>query len=255
MLVAGPAGGGLYAAAVAQTPSERRRRGHRHEPHADAVGGRLGWLRAAVLGADDGIVSIGGLVVGVAAATPSTRAVAAAGLAGLVSGAVSMALGEYVSVSSQRDAERAMVRREADELERIPEAEHEELIGMLRDRGLSEATAAQAADELTAHEALGTHVALELGLDPSGLADPRAAAASSAAAFSLGAALPLAAAVATPHGARIAVVVVAVLVALALTALASARLGGVAPGRPLARLVGGGAAAMAITYAIGTAVG
>lgn len=236
-------------------PSRPRKGGHRHEPHVDGIGGRLAWLRAAVLGANDGIVSTAGLVVGVAAASSSTASVATAGIAGLAAGAVSMALGEYVSVSSQRDSERALVSKEADELRRLPEAERHELIGMLRQRGLSEQTSLLAADELTAHDALGTHLELELGLDGENLADPVAASVASAASFAIGSALPLVAAIVTPVSARIPVVVVAVLVALAATALASARLGGVSPGRPLFRLVGGGALALAVTYGVGSLTG
>jgi VIT1/CCC1 family predicted Fe2+/Mn2+ transporter len=216
---------------------------------------RLGWLRAGVLGANDGIVSTAGLVVGVAAATTDRGTIATAGAAGLVAGAVSMALGEYVSVSSQRDTERALVRQEAEELQRVPDAEHRELMGMLEARGLSPATSARAADELTAHDALGTHLELELGLDPETLADPWAAAASSALAFTVGAVLPLAAILLPSAAARIPVVVVAVLVALAGTGVLSARLGGAAVGRAVARLVAGGAGALAVTYAIGEILG
>jgi len=228
---------------------------HRREPHQGSVTARLGWLRAAVLGANDGIVSTAGLVVGVAAATSRTGAIATAGGAGLVAGAVSMALGEYVSVSSQRDSERAMVHQEADELRRLPELERRELIGMLEARGMSPATSARAADELTAHDALGTHLELELGLDRDELADPWAAAASSALSFTAGALLPLVAILVPPEAVRIPVAVVAVLVALAGTGLLSARLGRAPVGRAVVRLVGGGAAALAVTYAIGALLG
>jgi VIT1/CCC1 family predicted Fe2+/Mn2+ transporter len=225
------------------------------EPHGGSVSARLGWLRAAVLGANDGIVSTAGLVVGVAAATTDAGTIATAGGAGLVAGAVSMALGEYVSVSSQRDAERAMVRQEADELRRLPELERRELIGMLTDRGLSPETSAIAADELTAHDALATHLELELGIDREQLADPWAAAGSSALAFTIGALLPLVAILLPPSGVRIPVAVAAVLVALAGTGHLSARLGGAPPVRAVVRLVGGGAAALAITYGIGEVLG
>ncbi|QYG93497.1 VIT family protein [Iamia sp. SCSIO 61187] len=228
---------------------------HRREPHRGSVAARLGWLRAGVMGANDGIVSTAGLVVGVAAATTSASAIATAGSAGLVAGAVSMALGEYVSVSSQRDTEEALVRQEADELARLPELERRELIGMLEARGLSEATSARAADELTAHDALATHLELELGLDQDQLADPWAAAGSSALSFTVGAALPLVAILVPPASVRIPVAVIAVLLALAGTGVLSARLGGAAVGRAVVRLVGGGAAALAVTYAIGEALG
>jgi len=228
---------------------------HRREPHRGSVSARLGWLRAGVLGANDGIVSTAGLVVGVAAATTSASAIATAGGAGLVAGAVSMALGEYVSVSSQRDSERALIRQEADELRRLPELERRELIGMLEQRGMSPATSAAAADELTAHDALGTHLELELGLDQQELANPWAAAASSALAFTAGALLPLMAILLPPASLRIPVAVAVVLVALAGTGHLSARLGGAPPRRAVVRLVGGGAAALAVTYLIGQVLG
>jgi vacuolar iron transporter family protein len=240
---------------VADDPDVRPHGHHRREPHEGSVTARLGWLRAAVLGANDGIVSTAGLVVGVAAATTSRSAIATAGGAGLVAGAVSMALGEYVSVSSQRDSEQALVRQEADELRRIPETERRELIEMLEARGLSPTTSAQAADELTAHDALGTHLELELGLDRDELADPWAAAASSAVSFTVGALLPLVAILLPPRATRIPVAVVAVLLALAGTGFLSARLGGAPPSRAVVRLVGGGAAALAVTYAIGGLLG
>jgi VIT1/CCC1 family predicted Fe2+/Mn2+ transporter len=228
---------------------------HRREPHAGSVSARLAWLRPAVMGANDGIVSTAGLVVGVAAATTRTSTIATAGGAGLIAGAVSMALGEYVSVSSQRDAERAMVRQDADELRRLPELERAELVEMLEARGLSPATSVRAADELTAHDALATHLELELGLDREQLADPWAAAGSSAVSFVVGALLPLVAILLPPAGIRIPVAVAAVLVTLAGTGVLSARLGAAPVWRAVLRLVGGGAAALAVTYAVGEVLG
>lgn len=228
---------------------------HRREPHRGSVNARLGWLRASVMGANDGIVSTAGLVVGVAAATADAGTIATAGGAGLVAGAVSMALGEYVSVSSQRDSQRALVRQEADELRWLPDLERRELIGMLQERGLTPDTSARAADELTAHDALATHLELELGLDREDLADPWAAGGSSALAFTLGALLPLVAILVPPAAVRIPVAVTAVLLALAGTGYLSARLGGAPPRRAVVRLVGGGAAALAVTYAIGELLG
>ncbi len=239
----------------AYRPGMTRGGQHRTEPHRGSTAARLGWLRAGVLGANDGIVSTAGLVVGVAAATTRTSTIATAGGAGLVAGAVSMALGEYVSVSSQRDSERALVHQEAEELRALPELERRELIGMLEDRGLSPETSAVAADELTAHDALATHLELELGIDSEQLADPWAAAGSSALAFTLGALLPLVAILVPPTAVRIPVAVAAVLLALAGTGFVSARLGGARPSRAIIRLVGGGAAALAVTYAIGEALG
>ena len=165
---------------------------HPDEPHGAGVGQRLNWLRAGVLGANDGIVSVAALVVGVAGATTDTGALFTAGIAGLVGGAISMALGEYVSVSSQRDSERALIAKERGELRDMPEAELDELTGLYRARGLSDATARQVAEELTAHDALSAHLEVELHIDQEDLANPWHAAISSAIAFTLGALLPLA---------------------------------------------------------------
>ncbi len=241
--------------AVVRPPVPRPGGRHRREPHRPSATDRLGWLRAGVLGANDGIISTAGLVVGMAAATTSRSAIATAGTAGLVAGAVSMALGEYVSVSSQRDSESALVAEEASELRRLPETEHRELIGMLELRGLSPETSKRAADELTAHDALAAHLELELGLDQEKLADPWAAAGASALSFTIGALLPLLAILAPPQAARIPVCVVAVLLALVVTGLLSARLGGAPPGRAVARLVVGGLAALVVTYLIGELLG
>ncbi len=228
---------------------------HSNEPHSGSIAGRLNWLRAGVLGANDGIISTAGLVIGVAAATTSTSAIATAGIAGLTAGAVSMALGEYVSVSTQRDSEHALVEKERNELEHTPEAEHAELVELLRERGLTDATSIVAADELTEHDALRTHLTIELGIDQDEIAEPWSAALSSAIAFTAGAALPLLAILLPPASVRIAVSFVAVLVGLAITGALSAHLGG-APKRPaMARLVLGGAAAMAVTYGIGQILG
>jgi VIT1/CCC1 family predicted Fe2+/Mn2+ transporter len=224
---------------------------HRGEAHKGSVTARLNWLRAGVLGANDGIVSTAGLVIGVAAATTDATEIAVAGLAGLTAGAVSMALGEYVSVSTQRDTERALIDKERRELEQMPAAEHLELVGLLRQRGLSNATSRQVADELTEHDALGAHLDIELGLDRETLANPWAAALSSALAFSAGAVLPLVAILVPPAPVRIAIAFIAVLVGLTLTGVVSARLGGSPARVAVIRLVGGGGAAMAVTFAIG----
>ncbi len=229
--------------------------GHPQPRRHDNVATRLNWLRAGVLGANDGIISTAGLVVGVAAATTSRNVIATAGIAGLVAGAVSMALGEYVSVSSQRDAEHALVRQERYELTHLPEAEHEELLQMLQDRGLSASTSLQAAQELSAHDELGTHLELELGLDRAQIVNPEAAAASSAISFTLGALLPLIAILVPPAPFRIAVTVAFVLIGLAVTGFISARLGAATPSRAVVRLVVGGALALAVTYGVGTLLG
>ncbi|MFC4606122.1 VIT1/CCC1 transporter family protein [Rhodococcus kronopolitis] len=225
------------------------------EPHGPGLYAKLNWLRAGVLGANDGIVSTAGLVVGVAAATTDRGSILTAGLAGLAAGAVSMALGEYVSVSTQRDTERALLEKERAELAASPEEELAELTGLYEAKGLSPATARTVAEELTAHDAFAAHAEVELGINPDALTNPWQAAASSAVSFTLGALLPLIAVLLTPATARIPVTVVAVLVALALTGSVSARLGGSDRGRAVTRVVLGGALAMAVTYGIGQLVG
>lgn len=228
---------------------------HPGEPHDDAVSGRLNWLRAGVLGANDGIVSTAGLVVGVAGATTSTGPILTAGVAGLVAGAVSMALGEYVSVSSQRDTERALLEKERGELADFPEQEFEELTELYRAKGLSEATARQVARELTDNDAFAAHADAELHLDPDELTKPWQAAGASAVAFTTGSVLPLLAVLLPPPGARVPVTFVVVVAALAATGYLSAWLGGARPGRAVLRLVLGGAVAMAVTYGVGALVG
>src|SRR5690349_1409230 len=179
--------------------AESGRATHPQEPHSGGTAGRLNWLRAGVLGANDGIVSVAGIVVGVAGATSQRGPIFTAGLAGLVAGAVSMALGEYVSVSSQRDTEHALVAKERRELHESPEEELQELIALYRAKGLSQATARRVAEELTAHDALGAHLDAELGIDPGDLANPRQAAAASALSFTVGALLPLLAVLLPPE--------------------------------------------------------
>jgi VIT1/CCC1 family predicted Fe2+/Mn2+ transporter len=225
------------------------------EPHTDATSGRLNWLRAGVLGANDGIVSVAGIVVGVAGATSARGAIFTAGLAGLVAGAVSMALGEYVSVSSQRDSEHALIAQERRELRESPEDELEELTSLYRAKGLSEATARTVAEELTRQDPLGAHLDAELGIDQEDLANPRQAALASAVSFTIGALLPLLAVLLPPPGWRVPVCVVAVLAALALTGVVSARLGGANPRRAVIRVLVGGALGLAFTYGVGRLFG
>jgi vacuolar iron transporter family protein len=228
---------------------------HPAEPHVNSLGGTLNWLRAGVLGANDGVVSTAGIVVGVAAATVAREPILTAGIAGLVAGAVSMALGEYVSVSTQRDTERALLRKERRELEQDPAAELDELASIYEGRGLSPATARQVAEELTDHDAFAAHVDVELGIDPDELTNPWQAAASSAVSFISGALLPLLAIVIPPASVRVPITVVAVLLALAVTGVVSARLGGANVRVALLRNIIGGGLALAITYAIGHLVG
>ncbi|QKW23846.1 VIT family protein [Kitasatospora sp. NA04385] len=225
------------------------------EAHGGALGGRLNWLRAAVLGANDGVVSTAGLVVGVAGANSSSTELLTAGLAGLLAGSLSMAAGEYVSVSTQRDAERAALALERRELRLTPQAELAELAGMYEAKGLDPELARQVAVQLTAHDALAAHAETELGIDPDELTEPWHAAWASFAAFTVGALLPLLAIVLPPQSVRVWVTVVAVLAALVVTGWTSARLGGADPRRAVLRNVLGGGIAMAVTYAVGVLLG
>ncbi|MFF1444241.1 VIT family protein [Streptomyces sp. NPDC058295] len=222
------------------------------EAHGGSLGSRLNWLRAAVLGANDGIVSTAGLVVGVAGATDDRSALLTAGLAGLLAGSMSMAAGEYVSVSTQRDSEKAALALERRELREQPEAE---LAGLLEERGLSRDVAREAAVQLTERDALKAHARVELGIDPDDLTNPWHAAWASFLAFTAGALLPLIAIVLPPADRRLPVTVASVLAALAGTGWSSARLGAAAPGRAVLRNVGGGALAMGVTYLVGSLLG
>jgi VIT1/CCC1 family predicted Fe2+/Mn2+ transporter len=219
------------------------------------VSAKLNWLRAGVLGANDGIVSTAGIVVGVAAATVERGPIWTAGIAGLAAGAVSMALGEYVSVSTQRDTERALLSKERHELRDDPAAELDELAALYEGKGLSPATARTVAEELTDHDAFSAHAEVELGIDPHELVNPWQAAFSSALSFTIGALLPLVAILLPPVTLRIPVTAVAVLLALVITGAVSARLGGAVVGRAVLRNVIGGCLALAITYVIGNVVG
>jgi vacuolar iron transporter family protein len=212
---------------------------------------RGGWLRAAVLGANDGIVSTASLVLGVVASDASAAAVLTAGLAGLVGGSLSMAAGEYVSVSSQRDVETADLARERAELAGAPDRELEELAGFYVARGLPAALATEVARALTARDPLAAHAREELNIDPEALARPFQAAASSAASFAVGALLPLGALLAAPEGARIGATVAAALLALAGLGGWSASLGGAPVAPAVARVVAGGGLAMGLTMAVG----
>ena len=228
---------------------------HAGEPHSDSLGAKLNALRAAVLGANDGIVSTAGLVMGVAGATADRQVILIAGLAGVVAGALSMAVGEYVSVSTQRDTERALITKETRELSEEPEDELAELAELYRQKGLSDDLAHQVALELTAHDALRSHLDIELGIDPDQLTNPWHAAWASMAAFTVGALLPLLTVTLFSADLRVAGTLVAVGVALAGTGFLSARIGD-APVRPaVRRVVIGGVLAMAVTYAIGSLIG
>lgn len=216
---------------------------------------RSNWLRAMVLGANDGIVSTASLILGVAAAGGDRGAIVTAGIAGLVAGALSMATGEFVSVSSQRDVETADLELEASELLRNPEGELLELIAIYEQRGLEPELARQVATALTQHDALGAHRRDELGLHEDLQANPLQAAWASAAAFSSGAAIPLLAVSLTPAGARIVVCIGVTLVGLAALGALGAHLGGAPRGRALVRVLSWGALAMAVTMGVGALVG
>jgi VIT1/CCC1 family predicted Fe2+/Mn2+ transporter len=216
---------------------------------------RIGWLRAAVLGANDGIVSTASLVIGVAASSAGRSEVLVAGMAGMVAGAMSMAAGEYVSVSSQADTERADLGRERTELRDDPERELEELRLIYQDRGLAPDLALEVAVGLTAADALGTHARDELGISETTTARPVQAAFTSAATFAAGAALPLVAAALATGGAQIAIVAVTALVFLAVLGIVGARAGGAPVGAAAARVTFWGALAMAVTAAIGSLFG
>ena len=216
---------------------------------------RIGWLRAAVLGANDGIVSTASLVLGVAAADATHANVMIAGIAGLVAGAMSMAAGEYVSVHSQADTERADIERERKELKADDAGERKELAAIYVGRGLDPSLAKQVADQLMAHDALGAHARDELGISETFSARPMQAALASAASFAAGAAMPLLVAALAPQAGLIALVSGASLVFLALLGGLAARVGGASVTKGATRVTFWGALAMAITYGVGALFG
>jgi VIT1/CCC1 family predicted Fe2+/Mn2+ transporter len=217
--------------------------------------GRIGWLRAAVLGAGDGIVSIAALLIGVAASDASRSSIIVAGFAGVAAGAMSMATGEYNSVSSQRDTERADIARETREQRIEPERELDELTAIYRRRGLDERLAREVAIQLHQADPLGAHLRDELGIVEAGRARPLQAATVSAGAFTLASAIPMVAVVASPSGGRIPAVVVVSLLALALLGVLGARLGGAPPLRAAVRVLVGSGLAMALAAGVGAVVG
>ena len=223
-----------------------------HERH---VGDRIGWLRAAVLGANDGILSTAGLVVGVASAEAARGSVLLAGIAGLVAGALSMAAGEYVSVSSQADAERAERELEKHELETDAKGEHAELVSIYVGRGLDRPLAEQVADQLTAHDALGAHLRDELGLTHEQRPRPLQAAVVSALCFSLGAALPLVVVLLAPPAHLALSVAIASLISLAGLGAVAARTGGAPIGKGALRVLLWSTLAMLATAGIGKLFG
>ncbi len=228
---------------------------HVAEPHSASHGSLLNWLRAAVLGANDGIVSVAGMVIGVAGASASPSALMTAGIAGLTAGSLSMAVGEYVSVSTQRDTERALIEKERRELAEMPEEELEELTQIYQAKGLDRRLAEQVAVELTQHDALGAHAESELGIDPNDFTNPVHAAGASMAAFALGGLIPLLTILLLPSPSKIIGTVIAVVIGLIITGYGSARLGGARPTPAIVRNVIGGLIAMGVTYGIGALVG
>ncbi len=239
-----------YRSAVPTAPSRHSHTGHRPEDHRI---GRSGWLRAMVLGANDGLLSTGALLLGVDGAGASNEALVTAGVAALVAGALSMALGEYVSVSSQRDVEQADRDLEAIEIERNPEAETRELRSIYRDRGLSPELAAQVADELMAHDPLGAHLRDELGLTHEQRARPVQAALSSGVSFAVGALVPLLVAIALAGS--VAAIAAATVIGMVTLGCVSSALGGASIWRGALRVGLGGAVALAVTYVIGSLFG
>jgi VIT1/CCC1 family predicted Fe2+/Mn2+ transporter len=227
----------------------------REEPHQGNIPERLNWLRAGVLGGNDGIVSTAGIVLGVAGATATRTTILTAGIAGLAAGAMSMGVGEYVSVSSQRDTEKALLEQERDELRETPQEELEELTDMYAAKGLSHDLAANVAEQLTERDALAAHAEVELGINPGNLTSPWHATFASMFAFTTGSLLPLIAIAVPSPDLRVPITVVAVLLALAATGVISGLLGKTPLARPFWRNLIGGTIAMAVTYGIGTLIG
>lgn len=227
---------------------------HRLE-HPPVSNSRLNSLRAAVLGANDGIVSVSSLILGVAGATSNRTAIFTAGLAGLAAGALSMAVGEYVSVSSQRDTERAYIAAEKLHLEHNAEEEFDDLIATYQAKGLSPTTARQVARELTYHDAVKAHLDAEFGINERDLNSPSLAAVSSLIAFALGGAIPLLTTIVAPQSVRLAATFVSVVVALVITGYLSANVGRASRRHAIVRVVLGGAIAMLVTYGLGRIFG
>lgn len=225
------------------------------ELHSSTDGSKLNWLRAAVLGANDGIVSISSVIVGVAGATNSRIIILTAGIASLVAGALSMAVGEYISVSAQKDSEKALLEKERFELATVPEQELEELTGIYESKGLSKETATIVAKELTDHDAFAAHVDAELGIDPNNLTNPFHAAYASGSAFLVGALIPVTAIIVSPRSLQIPITFIAVIIALIITGSLSAHAGGAKKLKAVTRVVLGGVLAMIITFGIGKLFG
>ncbi len=228
---------------------------HHFESHGFMTWSKLNSLRAAVLGANDGIVSVAAVVVGVAGATEDTKTILTAGVVALFAGALSMAVGEYVSVSTQRDTEKAILQKEKHELETYPEAELEELILIYQRKGLSRTTAELVGKELTKYDALGEHATVELGIDPYNLTNPWYAAYASGLAFLCGAIIPIVAIILVPASYDLVATFTSVIVALIITGALSANAGGSQKRVAIIRVVLGGILAMIITFGVGKLFG
>ncbi len=226
-----------------------------YESHGFISSSKLNWLRAAVLGANDGIVSVAAVVVGVAGATQDGKVILTAGVAALFAGALSMAVGEYVSVSTQRDTEKALLQKEKHELEASPEKELEELVVIYQRKGLSRTTAELVSKELTKYDALGEHAEVELGIDPNNLTNPWYAAYASGLAFLCGAIIPILAIIIAPVEHNIIATFGSVIVALIITGALSANAGGARKRTAIIRVVVGGLIAMAVTFGVGKLFG
>jgi VIT1/CCC1 family predicted Fe2+/Mn2+ transporter len=224
-------------------------------PSDQANNSKLNSLRAAVLGANDGVVSVSSVVMGVAGATSDAHAITLAGLAALIAGALSMAVGEYVSVSSQSDAEKAYIREEKKDLHEDPEGELNELTREYVKLGLSHTTASRVAQELTKKDALRSHLRVHFNLDPDDINSPWQAAVASLLAFTAGGLVPFLASIIVPHEIRIPITVAAVLVALVIIGTLSARVGNAPKVRAVSRVVVGGVLAMLLTYGVGALFG
>lgn len=225
------------------------------EPQGTDLAAKLNWLRAGVLGANDGIVSVAAVVVGVAGVTTENGPILAAGMAAVVGGAISMALGEYVSVSSQSDSQKSLIAKETAELRDQPQEEFAELVSLYRHKGLSEETATTVAKELTAKDALRAHLDIELGIDPDEIVSPWHAALASAVSFLAGAVLPMLTILLAPPAVRVPLTFVIVLIALAVTGWVGAWIGGGSRARASTRVVIGGAIALAATFGLGSLLG
>jgi VIT1/CCC1 family predicted Fe2+/Mn2+ transporter len=225
------------------------------ELHGVMNGVKLNWLRAAVLGANDGLVSISSILVGIAGASNSIVFILTAGMTAVVAGSLSMAVGEYVSVSSQRDTEKALLEKELFELENNPEAELSELALLYEKKGLSKVTARTVAEELTNHDVFAAHAHIELGIDPDNLTNPWHAAYASSLAFLCGGVIPIIAMVISPESIRIPITFFITILALFLVGALSARAGGANKTTAVVRVVLGGILAMIITFGVGKIFG